>query len=108
MKIGIIGGGFIGLTTAFYLTKNGHEVTIFEKESVTGGLAASANFKGYYFEKFVHHFFSKDQEFENISAEEWVKKFMGEKAWQVIWQPLLKKKFNKDFKKISMNWFWAR
>lgn len=31
MKIGIIGAGFTGLSAGYYLTKLGHDVTIFEK-----------------------------------------------------------------------------
>ncbi len=41
MKIGIVGGGIVGLTTAYYLLKNGHEVTIFEKH---GDVAQQASF----------------------------------------------------------------
>ena len=33
MKIAIIGSGFFGLASAFELLKNGHEVTVFEKET---------------------------------------------------------------------------
>ena len=40
-KICIIGAGIGGLTTGALLTKNGHEVTIFEKESIIGGRALS-------------------------------------------------------------------
>jgi D-amino-acid dehydrogenase len=41
MKIGIIGGGIVGLTTAYYLLKNGHEVIIFEKH---GDVSQQASF----------------------------------------------------------------
>jgi formate dehydrogenase major subunit len=36
-KIAVIGGGPAGLSAAFYLTKKGHEVTIFEAEPKLGG-----------------------------------------------------------------------
>jgi len=36
-KIGIIGGGIIGLSTAYYLTKAGHHVTILDKDSMREG-----------------------------------------------------------------------
>lgn len=36
-KIGIIGGGVVGLTVGFYLRRKGYEVTIFEKEEELGG-----------------------------------------------------------------------
>lgn len=37
MKIGIIGGGIGGLMGALYLSKQGHDVTIIEKENRLGG-----------------------------------------------------------------------
>ena len=40
-SIGIIGAGIGGLTAAALLTKDGHHVTIFEKESLLGGRALS-------------------------------------------------------------------
>jgi len=37
MKIGIIGGGIIGLTSAYYLIKAGHKVTLIDKGSLNEG-----------------------------------------------------------------------
>ena len=37
MKIAIIGGGVIGLLTAYYLKKSGHEITILDKTDLTDG-----------------------------------------------------------------------
>jgi glycine/D-amino acid oxidase-like deaminating enzyme len=34
MKISIIGGGIAGCSTAYYLSKDGHDVTLFERDSV--------------------------------------------------------------------------
>jgi len=34
MKISIIGGGIAGCSTAYYLTKDGHDVTLFERDSL--------------------------------------------------------------------------
>ncbi|MEQ8363758.1 MAG: FAD-dependent oxidoreductase [Cyclobacteriaceae bacterium] len=36
-NVGIIGGGIIGLTSAYYLVKAGHKVTIIEKDSLKDG-----------------------------------------------------------------------
>ena len=41
LKICIIGAGIGGLTAGALLTKQGHKVTIFEKESLIGGRALS-------------------------------------------------------------------
>src|SRR5882724_3403906 len=37
MKIGIIGGGIIGLSSAYYLQKSGHEVTIIDQSDLSNG-----------------------------------------------------------------------
>jgi len=48
------------------------------------------------------------KKFENISAQEWLKKYYGEKPYKILWEPLLKAKFGNSAPKISMSWFWAR
>ena len=40
IKVAIIGSGPAGLTCGFYLAKKAYEVTVFEKESVIGGMLA--------------------------------------------------------------------
>lgn len=48
------------------------------------------------------------QKYSKVLAYEWMKNACGEKAYQVIWEPLLKGKFGKHYKEISMAWMWAR
>lgn len=48
------------------------------------------------------------QKYENITAVDWMKKYCGDKAYRVIWEPLLKGKFHDRYKEISMAWLWAR
>ncbi|AFZ28192.1 putative NAD/FAD-binding protein [Cylindrospermum stagnale PCC 7417] len=43
MKIAIIGGGASGMVTAYLLKKNGHHVTIFEKQPILGGHIRTLN-----------------------------------------------------------------
>lgn len=43
MKIAIIGGGASGMVTAYLLDKNGHNVTIFEKQPILGGHIRTLN-----------------------------------------------------------------
>ncbi len=43
MRAVVIGAGVVGVTTAYYLAKAGHEVTVVEKESDTGTLATAGN-----------------------------------------------------------------
>lgn len=48
------------------------------------------------------------QKFSNATAYEWMRKNAGEQVTKVIWEPLLKGKFDKYFDKVSMAWLWAR
>ncbi len=61
MNIAIIGGGLTGLSCAYYLTKKGHDITIFEKKPRFGGLADSFNINGEPIEIYYHHFFKGDK-----------------------------------------------
>lgn len=63
MKIAVIGAGVGGLTAAFDLWKKGHKVTVFEKESKPGGLAAGFKEKNWNWsiEKYYHHWFKTDK-----------------------------------------------
>jgi protoporphyrinogen oxidase len=48
------------------------------------------------------------QKFEGQKVLPWIRKMMGKKATELIWEPLLVGKFG-DFKEdISLTWFWAR
>ncbi len=49
-KVGIIGGGFSGLSTACYLAQKGYDVTIFEKNNTIGGRNRKFKENGYTFE----------------------------------------------------------
>jgi len=179
MKIAIIGGGFTGLTAAYYLAKEGYEITIFEKEKELGGLAAG--FKNerwsWSLEKSYHHFFSNDLDVLNFAkeigfkdiffqspitaslyndgsneifpldtpqdllkfpllslldrirvgfvllffklvpflpflekqtSEDFLKKTMGLKAWNILWEQLFREKFGKNAGNILASFIWAR
>jgi len=71
MKIAIIGGGITGLTSAFYLTQKGHEVTIFERENLCGGLASGflTNNWNWHLERTYHHIFSNDNDILQFSKK---------------------------------------
>jgi uncharacterized protein len=43
MKIAIIGGGASGMVTAYLLDKQGHDVTVFERQSILGGHIRTLN-----------------------------------------------------------------
>ena len=43
MKVVVIGAGVVGVTTAYYLAKSGHQVTVVEKEPEAATLASGGN-----------------------------------------------------------------
>lgn len=177
MRIAVVGAGVCGLTAAYFLGNKGHEVYVFEKENILGGLAGSFKKEDWQWplERYYHHFFSSDKEvfslareldlqeklffktpktsifvrgkiyafdtasavlsfpllniidklrvgfvtgvlkinpfwqpLENITACQWLKKYYGRKAYQILWEPLLKAKFGKRHEEIPASWFWAR
>jgi protoporphyrinogen oxidase len=46
--------------------------------------------------------------YEKITAVNWMEKWAGKKAYEVIWDPLLRGKFHQYSDKVSMAWLWAR
>jgi len=45
---------------------------------------------------------------DGITARDWVTQRISEKAYQVIWHPLLKVKFGQCYDRISAAWVWHR
>ena len=46
--------------------------------------------------------------FENVTAKEWLTRRMGKKAYEVIWEPMLRGKFGAYFDRIGMTWIWGK
>lgn len=46
--------------------------------------------------------------FLHISAYDWMRRFGGAQVTKVIWEPLLKGKFDRYYDKVAMAWLWAR
>jgi protoporphyrinogen oxidase len=71
MRIAVIGGGLTGLTAAYELSKNGHQVTVFEKEPVLGGLAHGFQPKNWEWplEFAYHHYFTNDNVLIKLARE---------------------------------------
>lgn len=175
MRIAIIGAGFTGLSAAYELLKQKHEVVVFEKDNQPGGLAIGYKEEGWSWslEKHYHHWFTNDfsilnlaneikhpvivkrpktsvfiekkifqldspltvlkfpllslidrlkmsavlgflkldpfwQPLEKYKASVVLPKFMGTKAYRMIWEPLFINKFGEFAANISLAWFWAR
>ncbi len=82
--IGIIGGGILGLTLAYRLSKNGFNVSIIEKSPILGGLASGLKIENQPIEKYYHHFFKSDIDLQNLLTElnigdaiQWIPSKMG-------------------------------
>jgi len=69
MKVGVVGGGLMGLSAAYELAKAGHSVILFEKEAVLGGLAVSIDFAGVRIEKYYHFVCLPDKTYINLLKE---------------------------------------
>ena len=66
----IMGAGPAGLTAAYELMKHDVPITVVEKDpKQVGGLARTAEYKGYRFDIGGHRFFSKNEEVESLWTE---------------------------------------
>lgn len=175
MNIAIIGGGMTGITAALKLSKKGHMVSIYEKDSYLGGLASSLKAGNENLDKFYHHIFTNDNDilsliekigltnslkwyepknaiyldntiypftspldllrfnaisfvsrvriglliltskfikdytpFESITAQEWIENRSGRDAYEKVWKPLIKSKFDIDSDRVSGTWIWNK
>jgi protoporphyrinogen oxidase len=46
---------------------------------------------------------------EEVTAAEWTRRAVGERAYEVLWKPLLVSKFGEEhYQDVNMAWFWAR
>ena len=57
----ILGAGALGLTLGYRLAQSGEHVTLIERESLPGGLAAGFKVGDVWLEKFYHHIFRSDK-----------------------------------------------
>jgi protoporphyrinogen oxidase len=174
-RIGIIGGGYAGLTAAYKLQKQGHAVSVLESDGQWGGQAATLPLLDTRIEHFYHHLFGSDthilglmdelgigdqlrwieskvgfyydgqiydfvtpldllrfkplslpnrvklglmylylqrvddwQRLEQISAKDWIQRYMGREIYEKVWGPLLRGKFGNLADQVSMTWLWGK
>ncbi|MCK4588315.1 NAD(P)/FAD-dependent oxidoreductase [Candidatus Woesebacteria bacterium] len=71
MRITIIGAGFTGLATGYYLSKAGFKVIIFEKDEKPGGLATGYQKKEWQWslDHHYHHLFTSDLNILSLAKE---------------------------------------
>ena len=174
-RIGIIGGGYAGLTAAYELQKMGYAVTVLEKHDLWGGQAATLPLLDTRIEHFYHHLFGSDshilglmeeldiadqlrwieskvgwfsdgqiydivtpidlirfrplslvnriklglmylylprvrdwKRLEQITARDWIVRYMGQEVYDRFWGPLLRGKFGGLADQVSMTWLWGK
>jgi protoporphyrinogen oxidase len=174
MDYAILGGGALGLHTAYRLASAGHAVMVFEQETTAGGLASGFRVGDTWLEKFYHHLFKTDTTaikliaelglgerlewshprtvclidgkfqqldspmtllkfsplrmderlrvaavgallkltgsgpYEGKTAEVWLRRWMGKRAYDMVFAPLFAAKFGALRNQIALPWFWAR
>jgi protoporphyrinogen oxidase len=54
LKIGVIGGGFMGMALAYRLSSRGHAVTVLERDQQLGGLATHHDYGPFVWDRFYH------------------------------------------------------
>lgn len=71
MKVAIIGAGFTGLAAGYKLSQKGHEVVLFEKDQLPGGLAIGYQEKEWKWslEAHYHHWFTNDDSVLGLAEE---------------------------------------
>ncbi len=60
MRIGVIGGGMLGMAAALRLRQAGHTAVLWERNQGLGGQAATFPIAGTRLEYFYHHLFHSD------------------------------------------------
>ena len=70
-RVAIIGAGIGGMSAAYDLARQGHQVSIYEAADYVGGLAAGFKEPGWEWsvEKFYHHWFQKDKHILGLIEE---------------------------------------
>lgn len=78
MKIAVLGAGVSGLTAARLLHDNGHDVTVYEKNSTPGGLARTRFTDGYLYDPHGGHILNS----KHKEVMDWVFSIYPKEKWQ--------------------------
>ena len=68
-RVVVVGAGPAGLTAAYELARRGATCTVFEMDSVVGGISRTVEREGWRFDIGGHRFFTKVPEVENLWRE---------------------------------------
>jgi protoporphyrinogen oxidase len=67
--VGIIGGGLLGLSTAYRLAQAGVDVTVYERDGQLGGLAGTTDLGGIPVDRYYHVVLPTDDRVRSLAAE---------------------------------------
>ena len=56
----------------------------------------------------VQRFGRRQEPFEQLTAADWIRRYMGQGAWDHVWGPLLRGKFGDRAEDIAMVWLWSK
>jgi protoporphyrinogen oxidase len=68
-RVGIVGGGILGLTSAYRLLQAGAEVAVFERSTDLGGLVGAFDFDGHRVDRFYHVILPTDDRVRGLAEE---------------------------------------
>ena len=68
-RVGIVGGGILGLTTAYRLLQAGVDVALYERSTDLGGLVGSFDFDGNRVDRFYHVILPTDDRVRGLAEE---------------------------------------
>jgi protoporphyrinogen oxidase len=69
MRVGVVGGGVLGLTLALRLAQRGHAVEVFEAQPEPGGLAGWADYGEFTWDRFYHVIAPQDRHLIGLVGE---------------------------------------
>jgi protoporphyrinogen oxidase len=65
----ILGGGLTGLSAGYMLARAGRTVSVFERDSIVGGISQTVEHHGFRFDLGPHRFFTKEERIEAFVRE---------------------------------------
>lgn len=48
------------------------------------------------------------ESFDKQLADQWLERWMGDRSYAKLWQPMLEGKFDTFYNRVNLAWFWAR
>ena len=48
------------------------------------------------------------RKFEGVTAKDWLQKRVGHRAYEVVWEPMLRGKFGEHYAEVGMSWLWGK